>query len=169
MHILLLVTDNNPSSMIHSGEGRRMNIEMISWSLSKKVWDRAEIKLVTPGSAVRHPSVARHVTDCATRPSILKVHLDEMFREYKRVKIYGKFQSGSGNLILLYMIIIYFSIKPLIRPLFFLSLRCCLLLPLLNIFKKCCARSLSSLFTTSWRSLMALWKYYFVSVLYLFI
>ena len=26
------------------------------------------IKLATPGSAVRHASVARHVTDCATRP-----------------------------------------------------------------------------------------------------
>ena len=26
------------------------------------------IDLATPGSAVRHASVARHVTDCATRP-----------------------------------------------------------------------------------------------------
>ena len=33
-----------------------------------KVWDRAGIELATPGSAVRHASVARHVTDCATRP-----------------------------------------------------------------------------------------------------
>ena len=36
-----------------------------------KVWDRAGIKLATPGSAVRHASVARHVTDCATRPGII--------------------------------------------------------------------------------------------------
>ena len=33
-----------------------------------KVWDRAGIELPTPGSAVRLASVARHVTDCATRP-----------------------------------------------------------------------------------------------------
>ena len=33
-----------------------------------KVWDRAGIELATPGSAVRHASVARHVTDCATGP-----------------------------------------------------------------------------------------------------
>ena len=32
-----------------------------------KVWDRTGIELVTPGSAVRLASVARHVTDCATR------------------------------------------------------------------------------------------------------
>ena len=33
-----------------------------------KVWDCAGIELATPGSAVRLPSVARHVTDCATWP-----------------------------------------------------------------------------------------------------
>ena len=37
-------------------------------TISTKVWDRTGIKLATPGSAVRHASVARHVTDCATRP-----------------------------------------------------------------------------------------------------
>ena len=31
------------------------------------VWDRNGIELTTPDSAVRHASVARHVTDCATR------------------------------------------------------------------------------------------------------
>ena len=51
-----------------SAEGRRMTIEIISWSITTKVWDRAGIELATPGSAVRHASVARHVTDCATRP-----------------------------------------------------------------------------------------------------
>ena len=48
-----------------------MPIEIISWSISTKVWDWAGIKLATPGSAVRLSSVARHVTDCATRPSQL--------------------------------------------------------------------------------------------------
>ena len=52
-----------------SVEGRRMIVEIISWSISKKVWDRAGIELATTGSAVRLASVARHVTDCATRPS----------------------------------------------------------------------------------------------------
>ena len=35
-----------------------------------KVWDRVGIELMTPGSAVRLPSLARHVTDCATRPGM---------------------------------------------------------------------------------------------------
>ena len=42
---------------------RQKGVEITSWSISKKVLDRAEIKLATPGSAVRHASVARHVTD----------------------------------------------------------------------------------------------------------
>ena len=33
-----------------------------------KVWDRAVIKLSTPGSAVRQVSAVRHVTACAMRP-----------------------------------------------------------------------------------------------------
>ena len=33
-----------------------------------KVRDWAGIELTTPGSAVRHTSVTRHVNDCATRP-----------------------------------------------------------------------------------------------------
>ena len=45
-----------------------MTVENISWSISTKVWDQAGIELTTPGSAVRFASVARHVTDCATRP-----------------------------------------------------------------------------------------------------
>ena len=43
-------------------------VEIISWSISPKVWDRAGIKLVIPGSAVRHVSVARHVTNRAIWP-----------------------------------------------------------------------------------------------------
>ena len=38
-----------------------MTVEVISWSISMKVWDRARIELTTPGSAVRLASVARHV------------------------------------------------------------------------------------------------------------
>ena len=52
-----------------SAEGRRMTVEKNSRSISMKVWDRTGIVLATPGSAVRHASVARHVTDCATRSS----------------------------------------------------------------------------------------------------
>ena len=44
-----------------------MTIEIISRSISTKVWYRAGIELASPGSAVRHASVARQVTDCATR------------------------------------------------------------------------------------------------------
>ena len=51
-----------------SAEGGRMTVEIISWSIATKVWDRTGIELATPGSAVRHASVARHVTVCATRP-----------------------------------------------------------------------------------------------------
>ena len=52
-----------------------MTVEIISWSISTKVWDRTGIELATPGSAVRHASVARHVTDCTTRPE--KVQLEK--------------------------------------------------------------------------------------------
>ena len=47
-----------------------MTVEIISWSISTKVWNRTGIELATPGSTVRHASVARHDTDCATRPGI---------------------------------------------------------------------------------------------------
>ena len=36
------------------------------------VWDWPGIELATPGSAVRHASVVRHVTDQATQPGIIK-------------------------------------------------------------------------------------------------
>ena len=58
------------SFMNDSAEGRRMTVEIISWSISKKVWDRAGSELATPGSAVSLASVTRHVTDCATRPGL---------------------------------------------------------------------------------------------------
>ena len=44
-----------------------MTVEIISRSISTKEWDRAGIKLAAPGSAVRHASVARLVTDWAMR------------------------------------------------------------------------------------------------------
>ena len=45
-----------------------MTVEIISWSISTKVWDRAGIELSTPVSTVRLASVARHLTDSVTRP-----------------------------------------------------------------------------------------------------
>ena len=61
-----------------------MTIEIISWSISRKVWDRAWIKLATPGSAVRLTSVARHVTDCAMRPGLAK----DMTLSWIKMKIF---------------------------------------------------------------------------------
>ena len=57
--------------MNDTAEDRRMTVEIISSSISTKVSDQARIKLSTPGSAVRLASVARHITDCATRPGAL--------------------------------------------------------------------------------------------------
>ena len=50
---------------------------------SPRKWDRAGIELATPGSAVRLTSVARHVTDCATRPgpshnAIIKIEVGQL-------------------------------------------------------------------------------------------
>ena len=45
-----------------------MTVEIISRSISMKVWDRSGIKLITPGSVVRHVSAARHITNCAMWP-----------------------------------------------------------------------------------------------------
>ena len=56
--------------MNDSAEGRRMTVEIISWSISTKVWDQAGIELATPGSAVSFASVTGQVTDCATRPTM---------------------------------------------------------------------------------------------------
>ena len=48
--------------------------------MSTKVWDQAGIELVTPGSVVRLASVARHVTDCATRPGDMKLYHKKSIR-----------------------------------------------------------------------------------------
>ena len=49
-----------------------MTVKIISQSFSTKVWDHAGTELPTPGSAVKHESVARHVIDCAMHPRICK-------------------------------------------------------------------------------------------------
>ena len=59
-----------------------------------KVCDRAGIELVTPGSAVRLASVARYVTDCATRPSLYFLH-DEMIFMHKAKHILNRHFSCS--------------------------------------------------------------------------
>ena len=49
-------------------------------------WYQAGIELANPGSAVRQESVARHVTDCATRPgyfSKVEVHVFWSAFEYR--------------------------------------------------------------------------------------
>ena len=75
-----------------------MTVEIISWSISTKVWDRTGIELATPGSAVRHASVARHVTDCATRPGEKKNwneefdnYMDEILECEKEIYLMGDF------------------------------------------------------------------------------
>ena len=45
-----------------------MTVEIISRSISMKIWDWAGIEIATPGSAVRHVSAARHIMDCALQP-----------------------------------------------------------------------------------------------------
>ena len=57
---------------------------IVSRSISVKEWDQAVIKLTTPGSAVRHASVARHVTDCATRPHINMLIITQQFTNWSR-------------------------------------------------------------------------------------
>ena len=59
-----------------------MTVEIISRSISTKVWDRAGTDLATPGSAVRLASVARHITDCAMRPGDFVVVAAFLFREF---------------------------------------------------------------------------------------
>ena len=65
-----------------------MTVEIISWSISTKVWYRAGIELATPGSAVRHASVARHVTDCATRPGELSMIISGQVVTVKEMTAY---------------------------------------------------------------------------------
>ena len=55
-----------------------MTVENISRLISMRVWNRAGIQLATPGSAVRHASVARQLTKCATRPGRRKVTMPDV-------------------------------------------------------------------------------------------
>ena len=50
-----------------------MTIEIISWSISMQILDRALIELGTPGSPVRCASLVRNVTDCAALPGKAKL------------------------------------------------------------------------------------------------
>ena len=47
-----------------------MAVEIISWSISTKVWGQARIKLATHGSAVRHVPAVKHVTNRAMGPGL---------------------------------------------------------------------------------------------------
>ena len=62
VHILSLVTDNHPSGM-EENDRRNYFMTNLHESMGPDGIDR-----VTPGSGFRRPSVARHFTDCATRP-----------------------------------------------------------------------------------------------------
>ena len=53
-------------------------------SISTNVRDRTGIELATPGSAVRHASLARHVTDCATQPGSVASQLGSCFCKSSR-------------------------------------------------------------------------------------
>ena len=67
--------------MNDSAEGRRMTVEIISWSISTKVWDRAGIELATPGSAVSFASVTRHVTDGRL---LVLIWIQTVFKAYQQ-------------------------------------------------------------------------------------
>ena len=64
-----------------------MAVEIISGSISTKVWDWARIKLATPGSAVRN------VTDCALLPG------HECMNSISNVKVHFKTHSINVNMI----------------------------------------------------------------------
>ena len=65
--------------MNDSAEGRRMTVEIISWSISTKVWDRAGIELATPGSAVSFASVTRHITEWQTLQILVWCRCGQIF------------------------------------------------------------------------------------------
>ena len=73
-----------------------MTVEIISRSISTKVWDWTGIELATPGSAVRHPSVARHVTNCAMRPGCGTIFFAHMlYYNYININFVLRERSGS--------------------------------------------------------------------------
>ena len=68
-----------------------MTVEFISWSISTKIWDRAEIKLVTPRSAVRQASAVWHANVLAGNTFIQYLALlwdiafHEMYNKYNEI------------------------------------------------------------------------------------
>ena len=48
VYVISLVNDNNSTWI------KNMTVEIISWSISMKVWDQARIKLTTSGSVVKY-------------------------------------------------------------------------------------------------------------------
>ena len=54
-------------TLLEWAERRKLAVEIISWSISMKVWYRVGIELATPGSTVRHVSAVWYVTNCATQ------------------------------------------------------------------------------------------------------
>ena len=64
-----------------------MTVEIISWSISTKVWEQVEIEIATPGSAVRHTSVARHVTRSGVNDFSRQHFQMHFFHSRRRVKI----------------------------------------------------------------------------------
>ena len=71
LHILSLVTDKQ-SFLNDSAEEENDSRNYFMINLHESM-GRAGIELANPGSAVRLASVARHITDCATPPSHMKL------------------------------------------------------------------------------------------------
>ena len=63
------------TAMVMAGRSVHLTTLFPGQAISTKVWDRAGSLRATPGSAVRLASVARHVSDLATRPQLsVKTH-----------------------------------------------------------------------------------------------
>ena len=78
-----------------------MAVEIISWSIFTKVWDWAEMELATPGSAVRHLSAVRHVTDCVKQPGMETFECNyfdflPVVQEAMFFKVFSIFSSQAG-------------------------------------------------------------------------
>ena len=76
-----------------------MTIEIISSSISTKVWDRGGIKLATPGSEVRH------ATDCPMRHGISNEDISICFMEifyyiYLKYKMWNQFVYADVSMML---------------------------------------------------------------------
>ena len=62
-----------------------MAVEIISWPISPKVWDRAGIDLATPGSAVRHltPYLTVHEKNKQARSKDFDTYGMSIRKQYK--------------------------------------------------------------------------------------